>query len=147
MNPNNRMGRFMIDDREPLFMEFVKDAGGQRSERIVGDHAMKQISSLGFDGIDSVDPAVQHDVRPQNVDLDPGMLYPLADDLFPRLPGLPELQPFGRDVNRQRLGEDSEPTRSDVAGGSSSSRANSSKGVLKSALMAVFSAIVSSGTS
>ena len=36
----------MVDDREALVVQFLKDAGCQRLERLIGNHAVEQIPSL-----------------------------------------------------------------------------------------------------
>jgi hypothetical protein len=110
------VGGFHVDDVVAFLAQFMGHQAGDLGQKL-RFHPTAQAEAVGgFDGVEPLDPLVEHDVLAQDVDFDGGMPGDFGADFIFGTPRLPQLQPLAGDIDGQReLGPDSEPRWSEVA--------------------------------
>ena len=112
LRAQNDVRRFHVHDPVAFLPQFMRDQAGDAGEKFRLHLAFKPELLRRLDRVQPLDPAEQHDVLPQNINLHAGMTRHLRADFVLGTPRLPELQPVARHVDRQRaLGADADGRR------------------------------------
>ena len=99
----NDMGGFHVNDPVTLLLQFVYGQRGDAGEKFRSFPSLQAETFRCLNRVRSLDPTKKHDVLPEDVNFHAGMADDFRPDFVFGPARLPELQPFGRHVNRQRL--------------------------------------------
>ena len=101
--PDDDMRRLHVNHPVTLEQQFVGGQAGGGGEKL-GARPLREEKAPGhFNDVVTFDPAVEHHVLPENVNLHLGMPGQLGAEFGFRTPGFPELEALARHINRQRL--------------------------------------------